>query len=147
MSITLEAFDDLGLEIVKQKYYNANKVNAKIEELRTAVSELLEENTKLKAQLESSKKAAAAELKAQQAADAKLKEAQRKADAIIKEANEKARSIVGSAKPAPETVSVGLSEKQLDLIDELNRQLDSLSTSQTTQIFRIKQQLMSIAID
>ena len=44
MAITTEYLDSIRFEIAKQKYYNANKVNAKMEEIKSAVAELITEN-------------------------------------------------------------------------------------------------------
>ncbi|MDO4816753.1 MAG: hypothetical protein Q4A83_09210 [Bacillota bacterium] len=151
MSITIEELDSLEFEIVKQKYYNANKVNAKLDELKAGVRELIEENQSLKNSIAESEKLAAASdamiNSAQQVADAKISEAEAKADEIIRAAQEKAQGIItGAALQSGSPAGVGLTEAQLDLIDELNRKLDSLNTSQSTQIFKIKQQLMNIVI-
>ena len=151
MSITIEELDNLEFEIVKQKYYNANKVNAKLDELKAGVRELIEENQKLKSSMAESEKLAAASdamiNSAQQVADAKISEAEAKADEIIRAAQEKAQGIItGAALQSGAPAGAGLTEAQLDLIDELNRKLDSLNTSQSTQIFKIKQQLMNIVI-
>ena len=151
MSITIEELDNLEFEIVKQKYYNANKVNAKLDELKAGVRELIEENQKLKSSMAESEKLAAASdamiNSAQQVADAKISEAEAKADEIIRAAQEKAQGIVtGAALQSGSPAGAGLTEAQLDLIDELNHKLDSLNTSQSTQIFKIKQQLMNIVI-
>jgi len=151
MAITLKDFDDLGLEVVKQKYYNANKVNAKLEELKAGVAELLEENELLKDTSGGNDElAAAAESlvkSAEQIAQNKILEAQQKADKIIAEAKAQAEKITSEAQQNGAGSGGGFTEAQLDLIDDLNRQLDSLSTSQSTQIFKLKQQLMKLVID
>ena len=152
MSITIEELDNLGFEIVKQKYYNANKVNAKMEELKAAVRELIEENAKLKAAAveESAEVSAAGEelvKSAHKVADMTIREAEAKAERIVGAAQTEAKRILDEAKTAPAAPVEGkLTAAQLDIINELNRQLDSLSTSQATQIFKLKQQLMNIAI-
>ena len=51
MAITTEYLDSISFDIAKQKYYNANKVNAKMEEIKAAVSELIAENELLRAEL------------------------------------------------------------------------------------------------
>lgn len=154
MSITIEELDNLGFEIVKQKYYNANKVNAKLEELKVSVRELLEENARLKAasvETNAEVSAAGEELvkSARKVADMTIREAEAKAERIVGAAQTEAKRILDEAKAAPAAVAPAagkLTAAQLDIIDELNRQLDSLNTSQATQIFKLKQQLMNIAI-
>lgn len=152
MSITIEELDNLGFEIVKQKYYNANKVNAKMEELKAAVRELIEENARLKAasvETNAEVSAAGEELvkSARKVADMTIREAEAKAERIVGAAQTEAKRILDEAKTAPAASVEGkLTAAQLEIINELNRQLDSLSTSQATQIFKLKQQLMNIAI-
>lgn len=157
MSITRDYLDSLEFEIVKQKYYNANKVNAKLEELKAGIIELLEENENLKKSAaspsvasETMKSSEALLNSAQQLATATIAEAQAKADKIIAVAQADAKRIVDEAgaqvaSPAA-SAPAGLTEAQLDAIDELNNQLDALNTSHATQIFKLKQQLMNLAV-
>ena len=51
MAITTEYLDSISFDIAKQKYYNANKVNALLEDIRTQAEALEAENQALKAQL------------------------------------------------------------------------------------------------
>ena len=169
MSITIEYLDGLEFEVVKQKYYNANKVNAKLEEFKAGVRELIEENEALKKAAAVPAAAAPAAVvsaeddalneAAQKLAEATVKKAESRAARIIDAANSKAKSIIDEAKaeaerikgesaskPVEKAVPGQLSAAQLDMIDELNRQLDSLNTSQATQIFKLKQQLMNLVI-
>lgn len=46
-------FDDINIDVVKKKYYNANKVNAVLEDIREQALRLEEENRNLREQLES----------------------------------------------------------------------------------------------
>ena len=48
MAITKEYLDSIRFEIAKQKYYNAGKVDAKLDELKQEVMTLIEENEKLR---------------------------------------------------------------------------------------------------
>ncbi len=153
MSVTVEYLENLEFEIVKQKYYNANKVNAKLDELKAGVLELIEENEKLKKQAKEERdeiNAAGEALvnSAQQIANATIKDAQAKADKIIADAKLEAQSITAGAKTSAGVAAAAgeLTVAQLDLLDEINRQLDSLNKNQATQILKIKQRLMSIAI-
>ena len=50
MAVTEEFLDSISFDIAKQKYYNANKVDAKMAEIKTALRELIEENERLKAE-------------------------------------------------------------------------------------------------
>ena len=47
MSELLEYLDSVSIDVVKRKYYNANKVNAVFEEIRRMAEALTEENLRL----------------------------------------------------------------------------------------------------
>ena len=193
VSITMEDLDGLEFEVVKQKYYNANKVNAKLEELRPALAELITEKAELETKLavllkenaellneasvlreqnaelitkqEKLEKGLSEEDKsvilsagndliaaAEQTANAVVAESEARAERIVDAAQTEAKRLLDEAKQnaadAAVSLPVGeLSAAQLDLIEELNSQLDSLKTTQETQIFKLKQKLMSLAID
>lgn len=51
MALDKDYFDAIHIDVVKKKYYNANKVNALLEDIRTQAQALEEENRHLKAQL------------------------------------------------------------------------------------------------
>ena len=51
MSVTMEFFDGITFDIAKQKYYNANKVDARMAEIKAAFAELIEENNELRRQI------------------------------------------------------------------------------------------------
>ena len=51
MSDILETFDNISIDVAKRKYYNVNKVNAVLEELRAQAVSLVEENERLRAKL------------------------------------------------------------------------------------------------
>lgn len=152
MSVTMEFFDGITFDIAKQKYYNANKVDARMEEIKAAFAELIEENNELRRQINNVglSKERVAEL---------IMGAQAKADEMIKDANAKAEEIISKAKLDADGIVVsrnasdggektlGLTQNQLAAIDKLNKQLDDFNVAQATQIFRIKQALMGIALD
>lgn len=52
MALDKEYFDSINIELVKKKYFNANKVNAVFEDIRAQAEALYEENQALKKQLE-----------------------------------------------------------------------------------------------
>lgn len=51
MAGILEYFDNISIDVAKRKYYNVNKVNAVLEELRSQAVELVEENEKQRREL------------------------------------------------------------------------------------------------
>ncbi len=151
MAVTMDFFDTISFDIAKQKYYNANKVDARMEEIKAAFAELIEENAELRRQLEdvSLSKTRVAELimGAQEKADEMIRQAEAEAEEIIKKARLDADGIVISREAEAGAGVLGLTQNQLAAIDKLNKQLDDFNVAQATQIFRIKQALMSIALD
>lgn len=151
MAITTEYLDSIRFEIAKQKYYNANKVNAKMEEIKSAVAELITENELLRAELveigSTKEKIAELMISTQATAEEMLDKARREAEQIVAEARCQAVSIKAERGAGTQDGSVGLSPRQLEAIDRLNKQLDDFNVAQATQIFRIKQALMSLATD
>ena len=152
MSVTMEFFDCITFDIAKQKYYNANKVDARMEEIKAAFAELIEENNELRRQINdvglSKERVAELIMGAQAKADEMIKDANAKAEEIISKAKLDADGIVVSRKASDGgEKTLGLTQNQLAAIDKLNKQLDDFNVAQATQIFRIKQALMGIALD
>lgn len=152
MSVTMEFFDGITFDIAKQKYYNANKVDARMEEIKAAFAELIEENNELRRQIDdvglSKERVAELIMGAQAKADEMIKDANAKAEEIINKAKLDADGIVVSSKASDGgEKTLGLTQNQLAAIDKLNKQLDDFNVAQATQIFRIKQALMGIALD
>lgn len=151
MAITKEYLDSIRFDIAKQKYYNANKVDAKMQEIRAAFAGLIEENNELRRQIDDIglSKARVAELimSAQERADDIIKDAKAKSEEILKQARLDADGIIISREAEAGVGATGLTQGQLAAIDKLNKQLDDFNVAQATQIFRIKQALMKIALD
>lgn len=151
MAITREFLDGIAFDTVKQKYYNANKVNACLDELIAGARELLEENERLKS-ANTEVEAARAEigdtlLSAKQIAAAIVREANEEAQRVLDDANEEANRLLISAEEQRCMTKSPLSESQLKAIEAFNAQLDALNVSQATQIFRLKQAILKIAAD
>lgn len=151
MAITREFLDGIAFDTVKQKYYNANKVNACLDELIAGARELLDENERLKS-ANAEVEAARAEigdtlLSAKQIAAAIVREANEEAQRVLDDANEEANRLLISAEEQRCMTKSPLSESQLKAIEAFNAQLDALNVSQATQIFRLKQAILKIAAD
>lgn len=151
VAITREFLDGIAFDTVKQKYYNANKVNACLDELIAGARELLEENERLKS-ANAEVEAARAEigdtlLSAKQIAAAIVREANEEAQRVLDDANEEANRLLISAEEQRCMTKSPLSESQLKAIETFNAQLDALNVSQATQIFRLKQAILKIAAD
>lgn len=112
MSLNKDFFDNISIELVKRKYYNANKVDALLEDIRGRAAALLEENSRLAKELAglSSQKAEIAEAvmsarllhseiiqKAENQAGETLCRAQDEASAIISRAENRAQEIIREA--------------------------------------------------
>lgn len=182
MAITKEYLDSIRFDIAKQKYYNANKVDARLNELKQEVLELLEENERLRKACDDVSSAkdeiGIAVINAQARAKSAVEEAEAEAAELIRRAGGEAESITADAKaeaskiladakfqasilleqakdsaakfaPASEesTTSDGFSLRQLEAIDRINKQLDELNVTHATQIFRLKQALMTMATE
>ena len=52
MALDQEYFDSIHIDVVKKKYYNANKVEAVFADIRKQAQELMEENARLREQLQ-----------------------------------------------------------------------------------------------
>lgn len=180
MAITKEYLDSIRFEIAKQKYYNAGKVDAKLDELKQEVLTLLEENEKLRkaaedvksakdeiggavinaqAQAKSTVEQAEAQAallisKAKADAEALKSSAQAEADKILADAKFQASLLLEQAKGSAEKLAAtaqpssdGFSLRQLEAIDKINKQLDELNVTHATQVFRLKQALMTMATE
>ena len=156
MSVTMEFFDGITFDIAKQKYYNANKVDARMAEIKAAADSLFNsvpyQEITLRRQINdvglSKERVAELIMGAQAKADEMIKDANAKAEEIINKAKLDADGIVVSRKASDGgEKTLGLTQNQLAAIDKLNKQLDDFNVAQATQIFRIKQALMGIALD
>ncbi len=105
MADILEYFNTINIDVAKRKYYNVNKVNAVLEELKAQAIELVNENNKLKTEIEelkNSQKQSALSLeqteilyrdtllKAHERADTMIREAEKNSVIMTQEAEQKA---------------------------------------------------------
>ena len=106
MALDKEFFDSVNIDVVKKKYYNANKVNALLGNIQQQAETMGQENELLRTQLEAlngqkseigdtllSARALAKKIEDQARAQAEetIRQAQEKADAIVREAEHKRR--------------------------------------------------------
>ena len=106
MALDQAYFDSIQIELVKKKYYNANKVEAVLAEIRAEARLLLAENEELRRKLEE-KNDPSAEL-----TDA-IYSAQSVYRAIVERANQRAEAILEQAE-----------QQRLAILDENRRQRD-----------------------
>lgn len=93
MGLSAEYFDAIQIDVVKRKYYNANKVNAVFEDIRVQVLELLEENERLRQEIGSMKKADAEMLSLPQVYRETLQKGRERAEAMEHEVREEGERI------------------------------------------------------
>ena len=111
MALDKEFFDSVNIDVVKKKYYNANKVNALLSNIQQQAETMGQENELLRTQLEAlngqkseigdtllSARALAKKIEDQARAQAEetIRQAQEKADAIVREAEHKRRELAQS---------------------------------------------------
>lgn len=133
MPITIQDLDNLEFEVVKQKYYNANKVNAKLDEIKAGVRELIEENEKLKkGAAEKAKKAKTDDAEAKAAAEGLIASAEKFAEATLSDAQAKAATILDAAQFEAKRIMDGakgdgrLPKNYSGKIEEIADQLEKL---------------------
>ena len=99
MALDQEYFDSIHIDVVKKKYYNANKVEAVFADIRRQAQELTEENARLREQLQGvgDRKAELGEavFSAQELYRDIIDKANRRAAAIVAEAEQKRLAIDG----------------------------------------------------
>lgn len=90
MALNNEYFDNINIEVVKKKYYNANKVGALLDDIRAQAAALSQENALLREQLQqlNNQKSEIGDT---------LMSAQALAKQIVEQANAKAADIIRNA--------------------------------------------------
>jgi len=123
MALDKEYFDDISIEIVKKKYYNANKVDRLLADIRRQALALTEDNRQLRQRLDAlsgqkdeigdtllsaktiarqmvedaSRKARETETEAEARAETRLREAEAQAEQCLREANDRAQQLLADA--------------------------------------------------
>ena len=131
MALNQAFFDAIDIEVVKKKYYNANKVNALLDDIRAQAFALSEENASLREQLRilSEKKAEIGEtlMGAQVLAKRIIEQANARADEIVRDAEAKRDEILKDSTKTQEYAAQNVEA----IIDELKaehlRCIDMLS--------------------
>ena len=93
MDDILSYMDSIQIDVVKRKYYNANKVNAVFEEIRSLAEKLVDENERLQVQIQEKEDLE----KKEQAERASLKEVQETYRELLAKAHVRAEAIVSDA--------------------------------------------------
>lgn len=101
MALDQDYFDSIHIDVVKKKYYNANKVEAVLQDIRRQALALSEENALLRRQLEAlngqKNEIGDALLSAKTISQQMIMDAQERADEIIAQADERSEEILAEA--------------------------------------------------
>lgn len=97
MALDQAYFDAIHIDVVKKKYYNANKVEAVLEDIRRQAQELTAENARLMQLSGQKNEIVDTLLSAKTIAQQILQEARAEADRILAEAREEADGILAEA--------------------------------------------------
>ena len=92
MALDQAYFDAIQIDVVKKKYYNANKVETVFADIRRQAQELAEENERLRQLNGQKNEIVETLLSAKKIAQQILQEAQAQADGILAEADERLRA-------------------------------------------------------
>ncbi len=139
MALDKAYFDAIKIEVVKKKYYNANKVDAIFADIRQQAQALTAENERLSTELSRfrDQKAEIGEtlLSAKSIAQQILLEAQKQADEIVAAAQEKGRALeVATAQEElmkqAESCYDRVRERLLDCVEALNADWQGFLASQ-----------------
>ena len=153
MAEILEYFDNIRIDVAKRKYYNVNKVNAVLEELRRLAVDLVEENElqrkelyqlrseldKLKANGQQSEEMLTAlqEIyrdtlsKAHERADTIIRDADERSEKLTREAEQKAELAVKQMESCIEAIRVREEQNISFLESQLRQFLTALDQKET----------------
>lgn len=127
MALDKEYFDSIDINIVRQKYYNANKVNSVLEDIRRQAEAMAEENLRLKEQLSELSQGKS------QIGDTLLT-AQAAARDIVSKAKAQAAKIVAEAQQQREFILAGAVDQQEYAADCVRRAFDKIVHQQLESI-------------
>lgn len=131
MALDSNFFDSINIDVVKKKYYNANKVNALLEDIRTQAEALTAENADMRRQLDvlSGQK--------ENISDAILS-ARAISQHIIDDAKAQAESIVSDARAKSEQLIQEGMDMQESAVERVRRCYDSMKQQHEQSIAAIE---------
>lgn len=144
MALDKQFFDSINIELVKRKFYNANKVNSLLSDIQAQALLLSEENIRLKAELESfrAQKAEISEavLEAKKLSREILSKAESEAAELLTKARSEAEETLTSARGQAEAMVSDAQERRDELVNERQRQQE-LTVEKVENCFaRLRQQ-------
>lgn len=130
MALDREYFDAIHIDVVKKKYYNANKVEAVFEDIRRQAEELTEENERLRRELD-----------AYRGRSGELSEAVLSAQVIyrriIEKANARAETILADARRESSEIRRSSQTQQEYAVQQVERCISRVRELQMTAIEEI----------
>lgn len=127
MALDKEYFDAINIDIVKKKYYNANKVNALLDDIYNQALALSAENQRLKTQL------AEAERRRDEIGDTLLT-AQAAARDIISKAKAQAARLLDEAQKRQSQLLSGAADQQEYMVSQVGQAFDRLKKQQLENV-------------
>lgn len=124
MALDKQFFESIDIDIVKKKYYNANKVQALLADIQTQAEALIAENTALRAKVDE------LQGKRDEISDT-LSAARILSDKMVEKAQADADDIVRSAEASKEQL---LSRVQLNMVTNMQSCIDALRQQQMDSI-------------
>lgn len=137
MALDKAYFDSINIDVAKKKYYNVNKVEAVLQDIRREAEALNEENASLRREVErmngEKRSVGDALISARELAQQIISGANAQADETVRSANARAEEIIRAAreKAAAETGDAG------KIIDEANARAEEIIQSAQEQRDRI----------
>ena len=139
MPLDKDFFDSIQIDVVKKKYYNANKVHAVLDEIRAKAEELNAENAELRARLNEQ------DGQRMEMGDAILT-AQRISREIIQRANSRAAAIIADAEARSAEMS-GRTERRTEYAaQKVEECLSAVREAQEKSIEAINESLQNFLI-
>lgn len=140
MALDQGYFDAINIEVAKKKYYNANKVEAVLLDIRREAEAMNAENARLREQLEqlSGEKRAIGDvlISARAVARQIIADANERADTILREAEAKRDTILADAQTqenkavsAVQSTFERLKERQMEIVEQLNAEYQAFLCS------------------
>ena len=137
MADILDYLDAVHIDVVKRKYYNANKVNAVFEELRSMAGALLEEN-------ESLREALSERDRQQQSSAEALNELQALYRETLGKAHERADAIVSEAEASSSEIRSKAEERAEQAARQLERCVSAIRTREEQNIDFLNAQMQGV---
>lgn len=130
MALDREYFDAIHIDVVKKKYYNANKVEAVFEDIRRQAEKLTEENERLRRELDAHRS------RSGELSDAVIS-AQVIYRRIIEKANARAEAILADARRESNEIRRSSQTQQEFAVQQVERTISRVRELQKTAIEEI----------